>query len=149
EAPGHAEQLAFEAARSGLPAVAAAGGDGTVHEGANGVLRAGRPEVVLEVWPGGSANDYAHSPGPEPTRKLRGDPAVVPRAVDVGLARSEDFQRYFVNGVGLGFNGQVNLESRRIRFLQGRLLYNLALLRALWRRFEAPVTSVVIDGRES
>jgi diacylglycerol kinase family enzyme len=147
--PGHAEQLAFEAARSGVPAVAAAGGDGTVHEVANGVLRAGRPEVVLEVWPVGSANDYAHSLGLEPAWKLRGEPAVVPQAVDVGLVRSEHGQRYFVNGVGLGFNGRVNLESRRIRFLPGRLLYNLALLRALWGRFEAPVMNLVIDGRES
>jgi diacylglycerol kinase family enzyme len=145
--PGHAEELAFEAASAGFPAVAAAGGDGTVHEVANGILRAGRPEVVLEVYPIGSANDYAHSLGLSPDWKLRGDPHVQARAVDVGLVRAgPGRQRWFVNGLGLGFNGQVTRESQRIRFFQGRLLYNLALLRALWLRFEAPAMTVSLDG---
>ena len=46
---------------SGFGIVAAAGGDGTVHEVANGVLQAGRPEVCFAVVPLGSADDYAHS----------------------------------------------------------------------------------------
>src|SRR5436305_13298023 len=83
EGPGHAEDLAFAAARSGAPTVAAAGGDGTAHEVANGILRAGRPEVVLEVYPIGSANDYAHSLGLSPGWKLRPSSDVEPRAVDV------------------------------------------------------------------
>ena len=146
--PGHGEALALEAAQAGFSTVAAAGGDGTVHEVANGILRAGRPEVTLEVYPVGSANDYAHSLGLDPDWKLRADPRVVPRTVDVGLARSAGGrQRYFVNGLGLGFNGQVNLEARRVRFLQGRLLYNLALLRALLLRFEAPAMTVALDGQ--
>ena len=37
--------------------------------------------------------------------------------------------RYFVNGLGLGFNGTVTRESRRIRHLQGLALYGLAVLR--------------------
>src|SRR5205085_2805387 len=60
---GHAEELAFDAARAGFPVVAAAGGDGTVHEVANGLLRADRPDATLAVLPIGSANDYAHSLG--------------------------------------------------------------------------------------
>jgi diacylglycerol kinase family enzyme len=149
EGPGHGEELAFEAARAGHRAVAAAGGDGTVHEVANGVLRAGRPEVALEVYPIGSANDYAHSLGLAPDWKLRADPDVRLRAVDVGLARSADGrQRYFVNGIGVGLNGHVNREARGIRFFQGRLLYNLALLRALWLRFEAAPLAVTIEGQQ-
>ena len=62
-----------------------------------------------------------------------------PRPIDVGLVRTPDgWQRHFVNGLGLGFNGQVTLESRRIPHLQGKLLYNLALLRALLFRCQAP-----------
>ncbi len=57
--PGHAEELALEAARAGFATVAAAGGDGTVHEVANGLLRADRPDITFAVIPLGSANDYA------------------------------------------------------------------------------------------
>jgi diacylglycerol kinase family enzyme len=148
QGPGHGEELALEAARAGFAAVVAAGGDGTVHEVANGLMRAGRPDVVMEVYPIGSANDYAHSLGLDPDWKLRGDPRVQPRAVDVGLVRSAGGrQRYFVNGVGLGLIGHASQEARRIRFFQGRVLYNLALLRTLLLRFEAPPMTVVADDR--
>src|SRR5262245_36011067 len=62
-APGDATALALDAARDGFPLVAAAGGDGTVHEVANGLLHAPPPGPVLAVIPSGSANDYAHSLG--------------------------------------------------------------------------------------
>lgn len=140
-APGHAEELAYEAARAGFGGVAAAGGDGTVHEVANGLLRAQRPEVVLHVVPVGSANDYADSLGRE-------QPPLLVRHVDVGLARRADGrERYFVNGFGLGFNGAVTVEARRIRWLRGVPLYSLALLRALVRHFRAPPLTVTMDGQ--
>jgi diacylglycerol kinase family enzyme len=145
ERPGHGEELAYEAASSGFAVVAAAGGDGTVHEVANGILRAGRPEVVLEVYPVGSANDYAHSLGLDPEWKLRRDPEVVVRPVDVGEVTTADRRRFFVNGVGLGFGGHVARESRRVGWFQGKLLYNLALVRALWLRFEAPTWTIRLD----
>ena len=144
--PTHGEELAIEAAKNGFAIVAAAGGDGTVHEVANGLLRAARPEVALAVFPVGSANDYAHSLGLEPGWWLNADPTAYTRTVDVGLARSGDGrERYFVNGVGVGFNGAVTLESQRIRRLQGVWLYSLALFRALWYRFTAPLMTIEID----
>jgi diacylglycerol kinase family enzyme len=138
QCPRHAEALALQAAKAGCAIVAAAGGDGTVHEVANGILRAGRPDVALAVVPIGSANDYAYSLG-------LASPG--PRQVDVGLVRAADGrQRYFVNGLGLGFNGAVTLEARGIRRLQGVLLYGMALLRALWTRYKFPRMLVALDG---
>jgi diacylglycerol kinase family enzyme len=135
--PGHAEDLALAAAKDGYATVAAAGGDGTVHEVANGLLRSGRSDVVLQVLPVGSANDYAHSIGR--LAKTEGQPPV--RAVDVGVVRGDGRERYFVNGLGVGFNGGVVLESRRIGWLRGVPLYTLALLRALVRHFrQVPLT---------
>src|SRR5207247_4982428 len=88
--PAHGEELAFEAATKGFPIVAAAGGDGTVHEVANGLLRAARPEVALAVFPIGSANDYAHSLGLVSGWWLKGDPMAHTRTVDAGFARTKD-----------------------------------------------------------
>src|SRR5262245_99841 len=61
--PGHTEQLAHEAALAGYATVVAAGGDGTVHEVANGLLSTENREVALGVIPLGSGNDYAASLG--------------------------------------------------------------------------------------
>jgi diacylglycerol kinase family enzyme len=146
ERAGHAEELAFEAATAGFPIIAAAGGDGTVHEVANGLLRANRPEVALRVVPIGSANDYADTLQREAQNGHEGSAM---RRVDVGLARGDDgHERYFVNGLGLGFNGTVTLEARKIRFLRGVPLYSLAMLRALCYQFRCPELSVAFDGQE-
>jgi len=147
QGPGHAEELAFKAARDGFSVVAAAGGDGTVHEVANGILRAGKPEVALAVLPVGSANDYAHSLGLDSDWWLKFGEAKTARPVDAGIVHSAaGRERYFVNGLGLGFNGAVTLESRRIRRLRGVFLYGLALLRALYHHYTCPDMTITIDG---
>src|SRR5262245_63292581 len=97
QGPGHAEELALAAARAGFPLVGAAGGDGTVHEVANGLLRAGGAEAALAPFPIGSANDYAHSLGLMPVWWTRPGAAVAVRPVDVGVARAPGGrERYFV-----------------------------------------------------
>ncbi|MGE3803643.1 MAG: diacylglycerol kinase family protein [Gemmataceae bacterium] len=145
ERPGHAEELAGEAARQGFGIVAAAGGDGTVHEVANGLLAAGLPDVSFALVPVGSANDYAYALGingsePFPGRRKR--------QVDAGLVESPDGRRrFFVNSLGLGFSGAVALESRRIGWLQGLALYGLAFLRALCFRYTCPVMTTCFDDK--
>jgi diacylglycerol kinase (ATP) len=144
EAAGHAEDLALRAAAAGFTVVAAAGGDGTVHEVANGLLRAGRPDVAFAVVPIGSANDYAFSLGVDNGAL----PAQAERWVDVGVVRdAHGRERSFLCCLGLGFNGKVTLESRRIKRLQGIALYGLATLRALWYHYECPPLSVRIDDQ--
>ena len=44
---GHAERLAFDAARGDYGTIVAAGGDGTIHEIANGILLSGNQQVRL------------------------------------------------------------------------------------------------------
>jgi len=143
--PGNAEELAVQAAHAGFATVAAAGGDGTVHEVVNGLMNARQPDVTLAVVPIGSANDYAYSLELANDWWRCADPTIGVRHVDVGQARSGSRSRYFCNGLGLGFNGYVTLESRRIKFVRGIPLYTLALLRALFYRFATPPMTVQID----
>ena len=144
---GHAAELATEAAEDGFPIVAAAGGDGTVHEVANGLLRAHTTDTILAVLPIGSANDYAYSLQLDTDWWLGANPWVGVRRVDVGVARSPcGRERFFVNGLGLGFNGAVTREARRIRGLQGIPLYGLAICRAMRLRYEFPLLRIRIDG---
>jgi diacylglycerol kinase family enzyme len=145
---GHAEELGLRATNDGFPIVAAAGGDGTAHEVANGILRARRPDVTFAVLPIGSANDYTYSLGLDSEWWLRADPRIEARPVDVGIVRATDRSRYFINGLGLGFNGAVTLQSRRIKRLQGLALYGLALFRALCFDFARPRMTVRLDADE-
>jgi diacylglycerol kinase (ATP) len=58
--PSHATELAGEAARNGHQLVLAAGGDGTLHEVANGLLGS---DTVLAVLPAGTTNCFARDLG--------------------------------------------------------------------------------------
>jgi len=60
---GHAVALARDAVSEGYELIIAAGGDGTAHEVARGILESGNSEVVFSAWPTGSSNDYARCLG--------------------------------------------------------------------------------------
>ena len=142
---GHAIELARAAATEGFPIIVAAGGDGTVHEVANGILLANRPETIFSVWPIGSANDYAFALGIKPWWKKKHPPPVHVRSLDVGRVEGGGKSAFYVNCLGVGFNGAVTLESRKIRWLRGMPLYGLATLKALWRHFGQPLLRVQFD----
>src|SRR5207249_1516859 len=69
-----------------------------------------------------------------------------PRMVDVGVVRSPDGrQKFFICCLGLGLNGAVTMEARKIRGLQGIALYGLATLRALWYQYRTPLMTLTLD----
>ena len=144
--PGHAVELAREAAEQGFERVIAAGGDGTVHEVANGILQSGRRETVFSVWPCGSANDYAFTLGLIAWWKCRGErPPTETLVVDVGRIRGGGRERFYVNSLGIGFNGMVTVEARKIRRLRGLALYSYAFVRAMSRHFATPRMRIRFD----
>ena len=143
ERAGHAVELARRAAEEGFTTVAAAGGDGTAHDVAVGLLESGR-DVLFAVLPIGSANDYAHSVahqfGIDSLNDGNG------HLVDVGLIRAGGRQRYFIECVGTGLAGQVTIEASRVAHLQGVMLYGLAAWRALKHVPSPPDFEFSIDG---
>jgi len=131
--PGHARQLAADAARAGHGCVVAAGGDGTVNEVVNG-LGPGGP--VLGVLPVGTANVFARELGLP--RRLAAAWAVVAagrtRTIDLGCATAEGTTRYFVQLAGVGFDAwAVELASWELKKKIGPLSYVWAGLQALAR----------------
>jgi diacylglycerol kinase (ATP) len=69
DGPRHGDALAEAAARDGYDAVVAAGGDGTINEVINGLLRAAGdgPTVPFGIVPLGTANDFNLMAGLPPT----------------------------------------------------------------------------------
>jgi YegS/Rv2252/BmrU family lipid kinase len=118
--PGEAVQLAEEAASNGAQCVVAVGGDGTVHEVANGLLQLDAP-VALGVIPTGSGNDFCKAISVP--LDLKG--AV--RALTHGQRRRVDVcklkERFIVNGLGIGLDGAVSHRYRRMKRLRGELGY--------------------------
>jgi len=112
---GHAAHVAEGAAREGFGLVLTLGGDGTVNEVVNGILRARPPGAgphgapLLAALPGGNANVFIRALGlpVDPVdatgRILRSLPAGRTRTIGLGLAG----HRYFCFNAGLGFDAEV------------------------------------------
>jgi YegS/Rv2252/BmrU family lipid kinase len=137
--PGHAAALASEATRAGAGRVIAVGGDGTVHEVANGLVASGS-DAALGVVPAGSGDDFAKVLG---TFRLVPEQAVARivtsarRRVDVGRACGE----YFVNSCGFGFGPAVVHARNAMPGLKGFLSYLVPIVRT-FARFRPPRFSV-------
>ncbi|MGC6398841.1 MAG: diacylglycerol/lipid kinase family protein [Ilumatobacteraceae bacterium] len=103
---GHAIRFAQDAARRGLDAVVAFGGDGTLNEVATGLAGT---TTALAALPGGSTNVFARTIG------MANDPVVATNALLAGLQedRIEPIGLGRVNGrffcfhVGIGFDAAV------------------------------------------
>jgi lipid kinase YegS len=107
--PGDAVLFAREAAEAGIDAVVAAGGDGTLNEVINGVMRA-RHRCAVGVLPFGTANDFAAVAGiplQDPLEALRLITEGEPIAMDVGKLND----RFFVNVVSGGFGARVTAQT--------------------------------------
>ena len=118
--PGHATQAARDALRAGERYLVAAGGDGTVHEVANGMIEDGRPlaaDAVLGVVAAGSGCDFVRSfglPGDavQAAHHLAGDRV---RPIDVGsITCADGTTRYFVNIAEAGLGGAVVARAARL-----------------------------------
>ncbi|CAA9263989.1 MAG: hypothetical protein AVDCRST_MAG27-3232 [uncultured Craurococcus sp.] len=155
--PGHAEQLAREAAREGRQVVVAAGGDGTIAEVAAG-LAGGR--AALGVLPLGTANVFAWELGipvrPEASARLLAEGAA--RCVHPGQARFADgAARLFVQMLGAGFDAAVvaNLDlGLKQRIGRGAYVwqtvrelgrYRFPPLRVVFEEGEVQVSSVIVS----
>jgi len=137
EEPGHATQLARQALDDGFLTIVAVGGDGTVNEVVNGLVKEGGvdPEVVLGIIPWGTGADFARMLGiprdyMEACRHLlRSEP----RPVDLGritcFREGREVERYFINAAGLGFDGEVSEVVKRFpKVLGGTITYLACLL---------------------
>ncbi|MCI0705233.1 MAG: hypothetical protein L0241_29590 [Planctomycetia bacterium] len=145
---GHAVELGRIASEEGFAKVVAAGGDGTIHEVANGVLQSERRDVVFSAWPIGSANDFAYSLGLIEWWKNREKnlPTEI-LEVDVGHVRAPGRERFFVDALGVGFNGMVTIEARKTKWLKGMPLYAWAFLKAMVKHFATPTMTIRFDDR--
>jgi diacylglycerol kinase (ATP) len=114
--------------------VVAVGGDGTIHEVANGLIQEGATDGApsLGIVPLGSGSDYAK------TFQVPVDPAEAvarldgpERAVDVGEVVFAAGRRYFVNIAEVGIGAETVRRAARLPRRLGGATYGLAFLATL------------------
>jgi diacylglycerol kinase (ATP) len=147
EGPGHARELGRDAAASGIERIVAAGGDGTVHEVANGIIAAGVGTAALGMIPIGTGNDFVKMIPGVSTREqaYRALQDSHSRAVDVGVVHWDGGSEHFINAMGTGVDVEVVRQMRRSRFLPGGAIYVAALVRAL-ARYRPVAVEMTVDG---
>lgn len=153
---GHAAQLAQLGAEGGRELIVAVGGDGTLSEVANGVLRSGS-DTRVGLIAAGTGGDFRRSLGIGPTLQecLDAISSGRERRVDVGrliyreLRDDMPVERYFVNIVSAGMGGLVDRYVETLPgWLGGHLGYYLAALGAIYRCPESWLYARLhLDGR--
>ena len=133
ESVGDLETKVLAAVSAGTKRILVAGGDGSIHEVVNGILRSGET-IELGVIPTGTGNDFAKACSipvnwenavPLLAERIRtGTPA---HPVDAG--RMND--RYFANSAGIGFDAKVNRIAREIRWRIGDIVYLVAVFKGM------------------
>lgn len=146
---GHAEKLAKSGAENGFKTIIAAGGDGTVNEVINGIMRSGR-KVDMGVIPVGRGNDFAWFAGIPNDWKKASDIIIngETRPTDVGHAKGNDADKYFLNGMGFGFEPMVNFKAQEYKHINGMASYVAAFISILMNPPKGYEISMTIDGGE-
>jgi YegS/Rv2252/BmrU family lipid kinase len=165
ERGGEAADIAEREARAGRRFVIACGGDGTVNEVANGILRAGAGAepgggAELGVLPSGTGGDFRRTlevpaRAADAARALREGETRVMDAGRVSFvnAGGEGESRFFVNVASFGMGGDVvnrvktrsGLPAGAARLLGGKASFAAAALQAALT-FEKPTVRVSLDG---
>jgi len=150
--PRDATRLARQAVADGVDVVVAVGGDGTMHEIANGLLQAADEgfgsDTALGLIPIGTGNDFVKAiPGTSRREQAYDTLAAGQRyACDAGLVTWGESAEYFINAMGTGIDVEVVRQILAMPRRTGQLVYIAGLVRAL-RRYR-PVRLRIEAGGE-
>jgi diacylglycerol kinase (ATP) len=114
-------------AKNQFECVVAVGGDGTINEVVNGIVGG---SAKLGIVPIGSGNDFVRAVD-VPLRLDRAIDNLIglkTKAIDVGKAND----RYFQNGLGVGFDAWVVVETLKVTKLRGTAIYLYSVLKTIY-----------------
>ena len=158
---GDGIDIAERASRNGRPFIIACGGDGTINEVANGILRSGE-DAELGILPSGTGGDFRRTLGMPPGNReaaaaLRNGET---KTIDVGKAAFHDHDgnevsRFFLNVSSVGLAADVirRVKSGKvfdwlpIESLRGKANFAASTLREL-AALEPPIVRVRFDDGE-
>ncbi len=133
EKKGQIVDLAEQAVLQKFSPVIVAGGDGSIGDAANGLMRAAQsarvPMPPLGIMPTGSANDMVYALG------LPSDLNEAARVIAAGKIRAMDLgklnDRYFVNNSAAGLEPYVTIKHEKIHWIRGMARYLVAAVQGI------------------
>jgi diacylglycerol kinase (ATP) len=136
ESKGHGIELAKAAASDGYRYLVAVGGDGTIHEVANGILQTENSrDTSLGIICTGTGSDLSRSIGVSHDFTQICSSLTNPRhiVIDIGSVKfrqnGKPLQRYFVNYAGIGIDAEVVRATERFpKFFGGTIPYLTGLV---------------------
>lgn len=143
--PMEASDVANMVLKEGFTDIVAMGGDGTINEVVNGMMRLGN-DYPLAVIPAGSGNDFARM------NKIPLDPIAAvdllasgrEKLIDLGCVNDD---RYFINGLGIGLDAQVARDILRSKHSTGVTAYIMAAIRQTIRFRSFPISLTSDDWK--
>jgi diacylglycerol kinase (ATP) len=130
---GQIVELAEQAVFQKFSPIIVAGGDGSIGDAANGLMRAARaakgPLPPLGIMPTGSANDLIYALG------LPTDLGEAAKVIAAGKLKAIDLgklnDRYFVNNSAAGLEPYVTIKHEKIHWIKGMARYLVAAVQAI------------------
>jgi len=149
---GDALNMARDLPIGGDDVTVAAGGDGTCNEVVNGLLARGTQNPpAFGILPIGRGNDFSSTPKiPQDVEKaLQLLIAGNAKPLDAGFVKGGFFPdgRYFINGIGIGFDTKVGFEAAKLKIKSG-ISYAIGALIMVIRYDPSPVLQIRYDDKE-
>lgn len=153
---GDAARLAIELCEAGCDLIVAVGGDGTIGDVVDGLMRSARPGTAFSFIPTGTGCDFARNFAlPREPEALVHRIAEAPvRRIDVarltGLCLDgEEAERHFANIASVGVSGRIvqAVNGRGRRVASGSLRFFLCSVREIVR-YRPEAVRVTVDGEE-
>jgi YegS/Rv2252/BmrU family lipid kinase len=154
---GSAIQLAKEGIEEGFRNIIVIGGDGTLNEVVNGVMlqQAAKPtDIKIGMFSLGTGNDFIR------TFQIPKDYEAATeillqgktRTIDAGMVRyhidGKPHVRYFINVLGMAFDGAVTESANSTKGAIGKLTYLKSVVATLFK-YKPTKIKVVVDGKQA
>ena len=148
EYPGHAIELAKNCNFSEFSSICAVGGDGTLNEVLNGVLkRNDKKKIPIGLIPGGTGNSFMKTlEFLDPIKAITQIIKNKTRPVDVIKVNCPGQVYYSLNLVGWGMATDISVFAEKLRIL-GQQRYNIASIFEIIKNKKRPA-SLILDGKE-
>jgi len=154
---GSAIQIASEGIEAGFRNIAVIGGDGTLNETVNGIFHQQKvktTDVKIAMFSLGTGNDFIRTLQIPKNYKAATEVLLQgkTKTIDAGLVRyhlaGKPQARYFINVLGMAFDGAVTESANSTKGAIGKLTYLKSVVATLFK-YEPTKIKVVVDGKQA